>query len=211
MIYDINIVTRFDNKLSDIELDQLKEDIISAVDNYTGYASRSFIVEEKEDNRYEFDIEVTTDKILRSDELYNDNMFMCTVVEKRFNPKHSSNVGIFWTNEGMTTYHDGGTYISPNYDLYVNGNNYYTIQYVPVAIKNMYDRDKQRYNGVTYMWRCTGSWDNFMQAKTIDEAIEEFEKYYQKQLWRAVEGCRKHLEEATDNFAQFEDYRWRKK
>lgn len=39
---------------------------------------------------------------------------------------------------------------------------------------------------------------------------EEFEKYYQKQLWRAVEGCRKQLGEATDNFAQFEDYRWRK-
>ena len=75
----------------------------------------------------------------------------------------------------------------------------------------MYDRDKKRYDGVTYMWRCTGSWDNFMEAKTIEEAIEEFEKYYQEQLWKAVEGCRKHLEEATDNFAQFEDYRWRKK
>ena len=61
------------------------------------------------------------------------------------------------------------------------------------------------------MWRCTGSWDNFMEAKTIDEAIEEFEKYYQKQLWRAVEGTRKHLEEAIDTFAQFEEYRWRKK
>ena len=50
-----------------------------------------------------------------------------------------------------------------------------------------------------------------MEAKTIDEAIEEFEKYYQKQLWKAVESSRRYLEKATENFAELEDYRWRKK
>ena len=135
-------------------------------------------------------------------------LVMVTVQESRFCKRDAP---IFWYHEGETTYDDGSTYISPNYELYVNGNNYYTIQYVPVAIKNMHERDKRRYDGVTYMWRCTGSWGNFMEAKTIDEAIEEFEKYYQRQLWKDIEGCRKHLEEATGNFAQFEDYRWRKK
>lgn len=45
----------------------------------------------------------------------------------------------------------------------------------------------------------------------MDEAIEEFEKYYQKQLWYTIEERRKQLGEATSDFAQFEDYRWRKK
>jgi hypothetical protein len=118
---------------------------------------------------------------------------------------------VYWLHEGETTYHDGGTYISPNYDFYVNGQTYYTIQYVPLAIKNMYDHDKRRYKDVTYMWRCTGSWDNFMKATTIDEAIEEFEKYYQKMLWDAVEGRKKSLDDAINSFRNFDEYRWTKK
>ena len=165
--------------------------------------------------RYFYRIEVTmsTDKKLSSRSIYDAlnevyPLFLVHLKETRFCKQDSP---VYWLHEGETTYHDGSTYISPNYDFYINGDTYYTVQYVPIAIKNLNERDKKKYNGVSYMWRCTGSWDNFMEAKTIDEAIEEFEKYYQKQLWRAVEGCRKDLEEATDNFAQFEDYRWRKK
>lgn len=213
MIYDIEIVTKFDNKLSEIELDQLKDDIIGAVDNYTSYASRSFIVKENEDNRYEFDIEVTTDKILRSDELYNDNMFMCTVVEKRFNPKHSSNVGIFWTNEGMTTYHGGGTYIDPDYTLHIDGETDYRIVYIPVYAAKFQTRDKDYYDkqGATYMWRCTACWNNWLKATTIDEAIEEFEQIYYDKLWTRVEHLQKELSDASYDFKWFSEYRRNKR
>ena len=50
-----------------------------------------------------------------------------------------------------------------------------------------------------------------MEAKTLDAALEEFEKYYHRLLWNSIENIRKSLEEATDNFAQFDDYRWRNK
>lgn len=220
--YMIEVVPKFENNPTADEFESICDSIVDAVDNYCNNQERSFHVtyplqKDIDDGRFTYRIHILikSEKELRSAVLFEllnlvdkHPLVMVTVQESRFCKKDAP---IFWHHEGETTYWDGSTYISPNYDFYVNGNNYYTIQYVPVAIKNMYDRDKKRYDGVTYMWRCASSWDNFMQAKTIDEAIEEFEKYYQKQLWRAVEGTRKHLEEATDNFAQFEDYRWRKK
>lgn len=222
MKYMIEVVPKFDKNPTADEFENIRDSIVNTVDNYCNNQERSFHVtyplQEDIDAgwfTYRIHILIKSEKELRSAALFEllnlvdkHPLVMVTVQESRFCKRDAP---IFWHHEGETTYWDGGTYISPNYDLYVNGNNYYTIQYVPVAIKNMCDRDKQRYDGVTYMWRCTGSWDNFMEAKTIDEAIEEFEKYYQKQLWRAVEGTRKHLEEAIDTFAQFEEYRWRKK
>ena len=220
--YMIEVVPKFDKNPTAEEFENICDSIVDTVDNYCNNQERSFHVtypyqKDIDEGRFTYRIYILikSEKELRSAALFEllnlvdkHLLVMVTVQESRFCKRDAP---IFWYHEGETTYWDGSTYISPNYDLYVNGNNYYTIQYVPVAIKNMYDRDKQRYNGVTYMWRCTGSWDNFMEAKTIDEAIEEFEKYYQKQLWKAVESSRKDLEKATDNFAQFEDYRWRKK
>lgn len=220
--YMIEVVPKFDKNPTPEEFEYIRDSIVDAVDNYCNNQERSFHVTYPLQSEidtghfcYRIHILIKSEKELRSAALFEllnlvdkHPLVMVTVQESRFCKKDAP---IFWYHEGETTYYDGGTYISPNYDLYVNDNNYYTIQYVPVAIKNMYDHDKKRYDGVTYMWRCTGSWDNFMEAKTIDEAIEEFEKYYQKRLWRAVEGCHKELEEATNNFAQFEDYRWRKK
>ena len=220
--YMIEVVPKFDKNPTAEEFENIRDSIVDEVDNYCNNQERSFHVtypyqKDIDEGRFTYRIHILikSEKELRSAALFEllnlvdkHPLVMVTVQESRFCKRDAP---IFWYHEGETTYWDGSTYISPNYDLYVTGNNYYTIQYVPVAIKNMYDRDKQRYDGVTYMWRCTGSWDNFMKAKTIDEAIEEFEKYYQKQLWGAVEGTRKHLEEAIDTFAQFEDYRWRKK
>lgn len=220
--YMIEAVLKFEKNPTDEEFENICDSIVDAVDNYCNNQERSFHVtfplqKDIDEGRFTYHIHILikSEKELRSAALFERlNLVdkhppvMVTIQESRFCKRDSP---IFWYHEGETTYWDGSTYISPNYDLCVNGNNYYTIQYVPVAIKNMCDRDKKRYDGVTYMWRSTGNWDNFMEAKTIDEAIEEFEKYYQKQLWRAVEGRRKDLEAATDNFAQFEDYRWRKK
>ena len=222
MKYRIEVVPEFEKNPTAEEFENICDSIVDAVDNYCNNQERSFHVtfplqKDIDEGRFTYRIHILikSEKELHSAALFEllnsvdkHPLVMVTVQESRFCKRDAP---IFWHHEGETTYWDGSTYISPNYDLYVNGNNYYTIQYVPVAIKNMCDRDKQRYDGVTYMWRCTGSWDNFMEAKTIDEAIEEFEKHYQKQLWRAIEDHRKHLEEATNNFAQFEDYRWRKK
>ena len=222
MKYMIEVVPKFDKNPTADEFENIRDSIVDAVDNYCNNQERSFHVtyplqKDIDEGRFTYRIHILikSEKELRSAALFEllnlvdkHPLVMVTVQESRFCKRDAP---IFWYHEGETTYWDGSTYISPDYDLYVNGNNYYTIQYVPVAIKNKNDRDKQRYDGVTYMWRCTASWDNFMEAKTIDEAIEEFEKYYQKQLWRAVEGTRKHLEEAIDTFAQFEEYRWRKK
>ena len=220
--YMIEVVPKFDKNPTAEEFENICDSIVDTVDNYCNNQERSFHVTYPYQNdidegrfTYRIHILIKSEKELRSAALFEllnlvdkHPLVMVTVQESRFCKRDAP---IFWSHEGETTYWDGSTYISPNYDLYVNGNNYYTIQYVPVAIKNMCDRDKKRYDGVTYMWRSTGNWDNFMEAKTIDEAIEEFEKYYQKRLWKAVEGSRKDLEKATDNFAQFEDYRWRKK
>ena len=218
----IEVVPKFEKNPTHEEFENICDSIVHTVDNYCNNQERSFHVifpyqKDIDEGRFNYRIHILikSEKELRSAALFDllnlvdkHPLVMVTVQESRFCKRDAP---IFWHHEGETTYWDGSTYISPNYDLYVNGNNYYTIQYVPVAIKNMYDRDKQRYDGVTYMWCCTGSRDNFMEAKTIDEAIEEFEKHYQKQLWRVIEDHRKHLEEATNNFAQFEDYRWRKK
>ena len=218
--YMIEILPKFNENPSREGFQDICTQLVDAVDESYNQGEKSFHVtyplqNDIEEGRFKYRIHtiIKSESDIRSAPLFaalNEiyPLTLVTVQETRFCKKDTP---IFWFHEGETTYWDGGTYISPNYDLYVNGNNYYTIQYVPVAIKNMQDRDKKRYNGITYMWRCTGSWDNFMEAKTIDEAIEEFEKYYQKQLWKAVEGCRKHLDEATDNFAQFEKYRWKKK
>lgn len=220
--YMIEVVPKFEKNPTNEEFADICESIVVAVDNYCDNKERSFHVtfplqKDIDEGRFTYRIHILikSEKELRSTALFEllnlvdkHPLIMVTVQESRFCKREAP---IYWFHEGETTYHDGSTYISPNYDLYINGNTYYTIQYVPVAIKNMYERDKKRYEGITYMWRCTGCWDMPLKATTIDEAIEEFEKYYQKQLWKAVEGTRKQLEEATDNFAQFEDYRWRKK
>ena len=48
----------------------------------------------------------------------------------------------------------------------------------------------------------------FGMGLTLREGNRE---YYYKQLWKAVESTRKRLDEATDKFVQFADYRWRGK
>ena len=223
MKYMIEVVNKFEKNPTTEEFGSICDSIVEAVDNYCDNPERFFHVtypsqSEIESGRvsYHVDILIKSEKELRSSELFellnlNDRhpLVKVTVQESRFCKKADKD--IYWYHEGETTYWDGSTYINPNYDLYINGNTYYTVQYVPVAIKNMYERDKQRYKDVQYMWRCTGSWDNFMQATTIDEALKEFEGIYHNMLWKAIEGTRKSLKEAEDNFRDFVDYQWRTK
>ena len=121
---------------------------------------------------------------------------------------------IGWINDGANAYSASSVYYDPYYRFIFNGKE---TDYEVVDIKNYSGKActdpyaMKRYEGKNWMWKSTGSWDNFMEAKTLDEALEEFEKYYHRQLWKSIENIRKRLEEATDNFAQFDDYRWRNK
>lgn len=221
--YMIEVVPKFEKNPTAEEFEAICDSIVDAVDNYCDNNERSFHVTyplQKDIDKgmfsYRIHILIKSEKELRSAALFellnlNDKhpLVLVTVQESRFCKRADSE--IYWFHEGETTYWDGGTYISPNYDLYIKGNTYYTVQYVPVAIKSMYERDKKRYDGVTYMWRCTGSWDNFLKATTLDEALKEFEDIYHKMLWRAIEGTRKSLNEAEDNFRDFVEYQWRTK
>lgn len=220
--YMIEVVPKFEKNPTAEEFENICDSIVDAVDNYCNNQERSFHVtfplqKDIDEGRFTYRIHILikSEKELRSAALFEllnlvdkHPLVMVTVQESRFCKKDAP---IFWHHEGETTYWDGGTYISPNYDLYIKGNTYYTVQYVPVATKNMYERDKERYKGVTYMWRCTGSWDNFMNATTLDEALKEFEGIYHNMLWRAIEGTRKHLNEAEDDFRDFVEYQWRTK
>lgn len=120
---------------------------------------------------------------------------------------------IGWTNDGSTAYSPDRVYYDPYYRFIFNNKE---TDYEVVDIKNYSGihtdpLTMKRYDGKDWMWTSTGSWDNFMEAKTLDAALEEFEKHYHKQLWKSIENLRSRLEEAIDNFAQFDDYRWRNK
>lgn len=217
--YLIDIVIKLDNKPTTEELDNIFISFANELDNISTCwhligitpPSESLIIS---GYVYKFHLTFKCKEVLKSSDIFNrlnpiHPLVLINLKESRFSKDLSKD--IYWYHEGETTYHDGGTYISPNYDLYINGNTDYTIQYVPLTIKNMSDRDKKYYKDVTYMWVCTGCWDNFMKATTLDEALKEFEDYYYNILWNSIENTRKRLSEAEDKYKQFVEYRWRTK
>lgn len=117
--------------------------------------------------------------------------------------------GIRWTNDGITAYSDSSVYEDPMYDFHYNDFNDYQIVYIPIYSERFCSRDKEHYekSGAKYMWRCTASWDNFMEAETIDDAIEEFEEMYREKLWSSVVNEQESLRRATDKFREFDEYR----
>lgn len=120
--------------------------------------------------------------------------------------------GIRWVNDGVTVYSDSSVYEDPAYEFHYNDRDDYEILYIPTYAAKFCPRDKEHYEktGAKYMWRCTACWDNFMEAQTIEDAIEEFEEMYFEKLWSSVTNTQKELERATDKFREFYDYRSRK-
>ena len=161
---------------------------------------------------YRLRIHMDTDNEISSKPLFDVLNGVCplALVHLRETRFCKQDAPIYWEHEGETTYYDGSTYKSPNYDFYVNGETYYTVQYVPLTLNRLSERDKKRYNGVTYMWRCTGSWDNFMESTTLDEALEEFENFYYKLLWDAVEANNQRLAASLNKFNTYNQYRLNK-
>lgn len=120
--------------------------------------------------------------------------------------------GIRWVNDGITVYSDSSIYEDPMYEFHYNDFNDYQIVYIPTYAERFCPRDKERYekSGAKYMWRCTACWDNFMEAQTIEDAIEEFEEMYREKLRSSVVNEQESLRRATDKFREFDDYRRRK-
>lgn len=120
--------------------------------------------------------------------------------------------GIRWTNDGVTAYSDSSVYEDPMYEFHYNDFNDYQIVYIPTYTKRFRPLDQERYekSGAKYMWRCTACWDNFMEAETIEDAIEEFEAMYRKKLWNSVVNEQESLRKATDKFIEFDEYRSKK-
>ena len=117
--------------------------------------------------------------------------------------------GIRWVNDKITMYSDSSIYEDPVYEFHYNDFNDYQIVYIPTYAAKFCARDKERYEktGAKYMWRCTASWDNFMKAQTIDDAIEEFEAMYREKLWNSVVNEEESLRRAIDKFRVFDEYR----
>ena len=218
--YMIEVVPKFEKNPTNEEFENIRDSIVDAVDNYCNNQQRSFHVtypyqKDIDEGRfiYHIHILIKSEKELSSAALFEllnlvdkHPLVMVTVQESRFCKRDTP---IFWYHEGETTYYDGTTYISPSYDLYVNKQCEYTVQNVSLWLRSHPAADKKTYQGVSYMWSSTNSWNNFLKATTLDEALKEFEEYYYKQLWKAVESTRKRLDEATDELAQFADYRCR--
>lgn len=120
--------------------------------------------------------------------------------------------GIRWVNDGITVYSDSSIYEDSVYEFHYNDFNDYQIVYIPTYAANFCARDKERYEktGAKYMWKYTGCGNNFMEAQTIDDAIEEFEAMYREKLWDSVVSEEESLRRSIDKFRVFDEYRKRK-
>ena len=217
--YRVEIGIKFETNPANEDFDVIRDKLIDEIDNLPAIYERSFMTTypahediEKKNYYYRVNVFFKHECQIRSADLFRvlneiQPLRYVMIKETRFDKRDS---GIFWFNEGETTYYDGGTYVCPYYDFFVNGHSYYTLEYVPGKIKNYDEKDKKKYDGVMYMWTSTGSWDNFLKAQTLDEAIKEFEEFYHKICWESVERNRERLTEAENLYKQMSKYRWNK-
>lgn len=115
--------------------------------------------------------------------------------------------GIRWVNDGITAYSDSSVYTDPYYKMYIGDRSDYEIIDVDIYAKKLSERDKERFEGLKFVWRCTACWDMHLKAETIDDAIEEFEEIYRDKLWSSVVNEQESLRRATDKFREFDEYR----
>ena len=202
-VYDITIYT---NILT-------KEQVKHAVDLFLGHCGVSDDDIITDSQNYEVRIVADNDADMRG------HAISIASYAQTFDPKAFVRVrdvrfadtghGIRWVNDGITVYSDSSIYEDPMYEFHYNDFNNYQIVYIPTYAKRFCPRDKERYEkcGAKYMWRCTACWDNFMEAQTIDDAIEEFEAMYREKLWSSVVNEQESLRRATDRFRAFDEYR----
>ena len=228
MINVIRIDVKFDDQPSTNFLDSYSDELISMVDDYCNYRERSYITEapspemiEKKAFIYTWEIEVADCRAYPKEifdivtSIAGGKVLLVDVRDKKYDPRYNNcNVGYKWTNEGSVWFRDSKEcYVDPYYDFHINGSITYTIIHIPsYALRHKYSFKGEEFekSGKTFMWRCTASYDNFMKATTLEEAIKEFEALYRKKLWETVEARKKSLTEAVDTFAAFDEYLWNK-
>ena len=118
---------------------------------------------------------------------------------------------IGWTNDGVTAYSANRIYADPYYRFIFDGKetDYEIVDIKNYSKKECIDSRKMKiYEGKDWRWQSTGSWDNFMEAKTLEEATEEFEKYYWKRIVHAVSAAKDRLNEAMNNWEIMRAYRY---
>lgn len=208
MNYLIRIHPKF-TSMPDAEwFENYVDSVIDAVDSYCSFSPRSFNVTfptseriAKGDYSHFISIVIESKEPLSATALFEllnpiYALFTVNVQEYRFKAVQPGK-SIYWTNEGECKYHDGGTYVDPAYVFHFNKTADYEIFDVKELIKRWSEADRKKYEGWSYMWSCTGCWDNKLEATTLDEAIAEFEKYFYNQLWKGVESYQERLNEAT--------------
>ena len=220
MIYCVDVKIKFSEEPLPTRFELFSKQLQLQLEEYTKSAA-GFVVEHPAAKVFEYSFEINSKNKLSAKELYQSikvdedvQITYVTITERRFDERCTSNVGYWWTNEGETWYHDSeNSYVDPYYRFIVNGQEEYSVVHIPTYINRFDERDRKHYeeSGATYMWRCTSCWDNWMKATTIDEAIDEFENIYKKKLWSSVEGYKRELNKAVDNFAAFDEYLWNKR
>ena len=221
MKFLVNIYLKAQKEIPNDELMLIKNNMLCAINE--DWPCEAFMVtypsfEKLASGRYEYWFTAHLDEPeLHATEVFEvcDKVYPLVMVHVRDQKYiNHGDMQIGWTNDGVTAYSANRMYADPYYRFIFDGKE---TDYEVVDIKNYSSKTctdphaMKRYEGKDWMWKCTSCWDNFMEAKTLDAALEEFEKHYHRQLWKSIENIRKRLEEATNNFAQFDDYRWRKK
>lgn len=225
MINVIRVCVSYYENPTEEQLENYSDRIVAAVDDYCNNRQRSFIINRPSEERikakaynYEWEIEVG-DCSVNAHDLFDivnplslgGKVLLVDVRDKKYDPKYNNcNVGYYWTNEGSTWFHDSKEgYVDPYYDFHINGNVAYTIIHIPsYASRHEYSFRGEDFekSGQTYMWRCTTSYDNFMKATTLEDAIEEFEQLYKDKLWETLKARTRSLNDALDNCTSFNAY-----
>ena len=221
MVTVVKVRKKFNIEPTQEILNECASDIMQIVDSYTSGAARTFYIELPTEEMlnsgnyvYVWIINIA-DATINCKELFdciNVEVTLLTldVVDHKFiqPPPH---VKYFWTNDGSTSYHDGGTYVDPYYCFHANGFDDYEIVDMEVygsrPAFGEIERKRIAKLGCKYTWRCTSSWNNPLKATTIEGAIEEFESIYHEKLWNTIESLQERLASATESFRNFDTYR----
>lgn len=222
MKFIVNIYLKAEKEIPSDELMLIKHNMLCAINEYwpcealiTTYATAEKLAKE----RYEYWFTAHLDE----PELHATEVFevcervyplvMVHVRDQRYINHGDMQIG--WTNDGSTAYSANRVYYDPYYKFIFNNKE---TDYEVVDIKNYSGKActdpyaMKRYDGKDWMWKCTGSWDNFMEAKTLNEALEEFEAYYENMCWKSINSLNDRLNAALDNYYLMNQHmKWRKR
>lgn len=179
------------------------EDILKYSDVYEGYEVRISTI--KEINMREHTIGVVSCAKSFDPDAY------VRVCDARY---VDTKQGVRWVNEGVTAYDAETVYTDPFYSFYIEDWSEYRIIDVKTYIEKISKTAMKSFpdwlQSCSFAWSCNGCWYDLRKAKSIDDAIEEFEGIYLEKLRQSVEGYMKSLDKATDAFREFDQYRWNK-